>query len=137
MKQERVARDRGVLESENFAVIAPFASRFRFFFHAEDGIRGATVTGVQTCALPISAQGSGMKKRLTSLGLFRLLNWIDGTPLLDHIEPYRRRIFSTVLDDVDPTTGRVKYNLALMEIGRASCRERVAISGRAESLPRL
>src|SRR5207245_10017347 len=25
-----------------------------FFFHAEDGIRDATVTGVQTCALPIS-----------------------------------------------------------------------------------
>src|SRR5437867_4978360 len=25
-----------------------------FFFRAEDGIRGRTVTGVQTCALPIS-----------------------------------------------------------------------------------
>src|SRR5207245_8594346 len=28
---------------------------FCFFFQAEDGIRDATVTGVQTCALPISA----------------------------------------------------------------------------------
>src|SRR3989337_2662617 len=28
---------------------------FFFFFQAEDGIRDATVTGVQTCALPISA----------------------------------------------------------------------------------
>src|SRR5207245_6053895 len=28
--------------------------RARFFFQAEDGIRDATVTGVQTCALPIS-----------------------------------------------------------------------------------
>src|SRR6266542_6097062 len=27
---------------------------FYFFFQAEDGIRDATVTGVQTCALPIS-----------------------------------------------------------------------------------
>src|SRR5207245_8140951 len=27
-----------------------------FFFQAEDGIRDATVTGVQTCALPISAR---------------------------------------------------------------------------------
>src|SRR5207245_4488235 len=27
-----------------------------FFFQAEDGIRDATVTGVQTCALPISGQ---------------------------------------------------------------------------------
>src|SRR5690606_40574844 len=26
-----------------------------FFFHAEDGIRGFHVTGVQTCALPIFA----------------------------------------------------------------------------------
>src|SRR2546427_9516711 len=27
-----------------------------FFFQAEDGIRDLTVTGVQTCALPISAK---------------------------------------------------------------------------------
>src|SRR5207245_5927410 len=30
-----------------------FNSVFFFFFQAEDGIRDATVTGVQTCALPI------------------------------------------------------------------------------------
>src|SRR5207245_8414411 len=30
------------------------AGRGVFFFQAEDGIRDATVTGVQTCALPIS-----------------------------------------------------------------------------------
>src|SRR6266481_9309518 len=28
-------------------------TRFIFFFQAEDGIRDGTVTGVQTCALPI------------------------------------------------------------------------------------
>src|SRR2546427_7218549 len=28
-----------------------------FFFQAEDGIRDLTVTGVQTCALPISSSG--------------------------------------------------------------------------------
>src|SRR5438128_3217579 len=33
-----------------------FYSFFFFFFQAEDGIRDATVTGVQTCALPISAR---------------------------------------------------------------------------------
>src|SRR6266568_8278939 len=32
-----------------------FTSLFVFFFQAEDGIRDGTVTGVQTCALPISA----------------------------------------------------------------------------------
>src|SRR5689334_24300970 len=31
-----------------------------FFFQAEDGIRDGTVTGVQTCALPISAPGKGV-----------------------------------------------------------------------------
>src|SRR5437868_10542258 len=31
---------------------------FFFFFQAEDGIRDRNVTGVQTCALPISAANS-------------------------------------------------------------------------------
>src|SRR5687768_17739946 len=30
---------------------------FFFFFQAEDGIRDVAVTGVQTCALPISGEG--------------------------------------------------------------------------------
>src|SRR5882762_9569985 len=32
---------------------------FVFFFQAEDGIRDSSVTGVQTCALPISLEGFG------------------------------------------------------------------------------
>src|SRR5207249_6367983 len=32
---------------------------FFFFFQAEDGIRDRNVTGVQTCALPISDAGPG------------------------------------------------------------------------------
>src|SRR5207245_6679197 len=32
----------------------PLSVSLFFFFQAEDGIRDATVTGVQTCALPIS-----------------------------------------------------------------------------------
>src|SRR5207245_5690873 len=36
---------------------APYLVRV-IFFQAEDGIRDATVTGVQTCALPISALSS-------------------------------------------------------------------------------
>src|SRR5260370_41269132 len=31
---------------------------FFFFFQAEDGIRDSSVTGVQTCALPISKSGT-------------------------------------------------------------------------------
>src|SRR2546430_3858269 len=40
-----------------------------FFFQAEDGIRDLTVTGVQTCALPILSPGRGAAccaPRLTS-----------------------------------------------------------------------
>src|SRR2546427_7400745 len=33
-----------------------------FFFQAEDGIRDLTVTGVQTCALPISIHHPGVRK---------------------------------------------------------------------------
>src|SRR5207245_2710516 len=53
--------------------------------------------------------------RVSSLDFFGLLRWIDGTPLLGHIEPYRRQIFSAVLDTFDE--GRPRYNLALT--GRA------------------
>src|SRR5437762_7080214 len=35
-------------------VISSFFFIFFFFFQAEDGIRDTSVTGVQTCALPIS-----------------------------------------------------------------------------------
>src|SRR5882757_2975695 len=34
-----------------------------FFFQAEDGIRGIGVTGVQTCALPISRSARGAVRR--------------------------------------------------------------------------
>src|SRR2546425_6391529 len=36
--------------------------RFFFFFQAEDGIRDKLVTGVQTCALPISGAGDGLSE---------------------------------------------------------------------------
>src|SRR2546430_6685293 len=36
---------------------------FFFFFQAEDGIRDLTVTGVQTCALPISRQTFHLERR--------------------------------------------------------------------------
>src|SRR5882762_11001034 len=37
---------------------------FFFFFQAEDGIRDSSVTGVQTCALPISLLGLYVKKHV-------------------------------------------------------------------------
>src|SRR6266478_572936 len=49
------------------AVVASnFNNAFFFFFQAEDGIRDLTVTGVQTCALPIYERldGDGDGQRL-------------------------------------------------------------------------
>src|SRR5699024_11884980 len=48
--------------------IASAVSSVSFFFQAEDGIRGRNVTGVQTCALPISPpadcrRGGGGRRR--------------------------------------------------------------------------
>src|SRR2546427_8267720 len=37
-----------------FVTCSLYIFSFFFFFQAEDGIRDLTVTGVQTCALPIS-----------------------------------------------------------------------------------
>src|SRR2546430_12609457 len=41
---------------------------FFFFFQAEDGIRDLTVTGVQTCALPISPRARAIGAPLHSRG---------------------------------------------------------------------
>src|SRR5260370_21702742 len=39
---------------------------FFFFFQAEDGIRDSSVTGVQTCALPISVRGYNSEGKVIS-----------------------------------------------------------------------
>src|SRR5262249_58744480 len=76
---------------------------FFFFFQAEDGIRDWSVTGVQTCALPISRCAGGSRPK----------RW-------------RSRRFG-----LEPPAQRVSLDRyaaqGLHEIGRASCRERVEI----------
>src|SRR5437763_4955309 len=77
-----------------------------FFFQAEDGIRDTSVTGVQTCALPISTSG----------------------PQADAVVAYLRFHF---LPEGD---ARKSALLGLQQIGRASCRERVEMRVVAVSL---
>jgi hypothetical protein len=59
--------------------------------------------------------GTKSKAVPTSAEFFALLRWLNGRPLLETIEPYRRRIFEEVLDTMDGD--RPRYNLALC--GRA------------------
>ena len=54
---------------------------FLFFFQAEDGIRDIGVTGVQTCALPISA--SLVRARCASASQDRTAPVQDGALGLD------------------------------------------------------
>src|SRR6266699_5843716 len=59
-----------------------------FFFQAEDGIRGADVTGVQTCALPISGRGPAARGGPAVMIPLRVLEEvIDRSGVAPRIEP--------------------------------------------------
>src|SRR2546429_4622924 len=102
------------LMSSNFSSQQCLSHTFFFFFQAEDGIRDVAVTGVQTCALPISHPfGQG---HLREPGIFpHLSNRQRQVNLLQcslKSLAIRRALPRASLND-------------LPEIGRASCRERV------------
>src|SRR5258708_29251547 len=63
------------------------ASTF-FFFQAEDGIRDDLVTGVQTCALPISAFGG------------KIAQWIDVAAAIACQRHCRKRVVTASMDDL-------------------------------------
>src|SRR5207245_10844856 len=86
---------------------------------AEDGIRGATVTGVQTCALPIlgrprsalnlaSAKLSALRGRpiLTSAGM-KLQELVAGAGVHEHLASPEAEISSVVYDSRQATAGSV------------------------------
>src|SRR2546425_8553022 len=59
--------------------------RYLFFFQAEDGIRDKLVTGVQTCALPISSQSLRVASSLDTLSVMwrlvvRLRRYWEASP---------------------------------------------------------
>src|SRR5687768_18621857 len=60
---------------------------FDIFFQAEDGIRDVAVTGVQTCALPISPEARRSARRLQRL---RLVPRGDGALRESHRRPSAR-----------------------------------------------
>src|SRR5690349_23900133 len=79
-----------------------------FFFQAEDGIRNLYVTGVQTCALPISAPRAPIWR-----ARWRCRASPPGSP---YWGSRRCRPRSHIL-----------CSLRSCKIGRASCRERVIV----------
>src|SRR5688572_17455039 len=84
-----------------------------FFFQAEDGIRDLTVTGVQTCALPIcdvAAIGAGEARGCAPAG--------ERASLTTRRNRSRFECLQTGSLGATGCRARAK-------IGRASCRERV------------
>src|SRR5256885_13206611 len=91
---------------------------FVFFFQAEDGIRDYKVTGVQTCALPISGGDRVGRQGFPSAG-----GPVRRAP---QPRPWRSGGGGRTLGgriECDGTAGR-----GPAKIGRASCRGRVEIS---------
>src|SRR5438270_7332645 len=103
-----------------FYVIFDFsdASFHVFFFQAEDGIRDLTVTGVQTCALPICPTGSWQGTSGDSPLLRRGLS--PAVPCQEPVGLLRPRRHRRGVPGGGDRVGAVKAG----EIGRASCRER-------------
>src|SRR2546421_6987350 len=93
-------------------------SQLFFFFQAEDGIRDLIVTGVQTCALPISP---GTRDILTNPDVIAVDQDSLGVQgMLVREGPPELQVWAKRLKD-----GARAVALLNREIGRASCRERV------------
>src|SRR5690606_40770885 len=102
-----------------------------FFFQAEDGIRDFHVTGVQTCALPIlicrSAVDSTVRKVVTLKARYGDDVDVINILFLGNSHTYYNDVPGLV-EGIGKAAGK--------EIGRASCRERVAMAGGSGQLKR-
>src|SRR5438046_10739377 len=108
---------------------------FFFFFQAEDGIRDWSVTGVQTCALPILKAAKPRARTTEPMGTY------DGTGVAlartsDTSQPTAMPIMPPTSVSVAASTRnchRISRRVA-PKIGRASCRERAWSTGGANEL---
>src|SRR5690349_21935735 len=96
----------------NLVVLSVIFVVFFFFFQAEDGIRDLYVTGVQTCALPISSEALGSCAALPPAAAGSGKTATAGA---------LARAAARALAAAAGSVGKCVTN----KIGRASCRERV------------
>src|SRR5256885_4955672 len=100
-----------------YEMLSPLC-RFCFFFQAEDGIRDYKVTGVQTCALPISdivIMDISMPGR----------GGIDAIQHIRQLDVHARILVFTMHGGALYALQAFRAGAKGYEIGRASCRERV------------
>src|SRR5437016_8035561 len=100
-------------------------SLFFFFFQAEDGIRDWSVTGVQTCALPIYVP---LMPRAMIIGCVD--QRVDPAHVLG-LGLGEAIVIRNIGGRITPAT---LETMGMLKIGRASCRERVEISVVAVSI---
>src|SRR5690348_10420670 len=91
-----------------------------FFFQAEDGIRDGRVTGVQTCALPISFGRAHIRSRSRAGSL---LGGADRTRDAVSLHRVAARVHGRLA-----VMSCVEAQRSMAKIGRASCRERVQVA---------
>src|SRR5207244_9378428 len=108
-----------------------------FFFQAEDGIRDDLVTGVQTCALPISGRSSPSPFMSPTTPT----TVSSGSPLYSSFTrwPIGSRPRKNLAAKLSFTNAAFGAPATSPEIGRASCREREGVgvvAGAAESTAR-
>ena len=58
---------------------------------------------------------------IVTVELLRRMRWLDGSPLLSRIEPYRLRLFDAFFDQRDEA-GRPRYNLAVCGRGKKNAK---------------
>src|SRR5207244_8354754 len=91
-----------------------------FFFQAEDGIRDDLVTGVQTCALPISVI-SGLQ---SVPPVTAAVGGIEASQLSEALLWARTSAMAAALSAWQAASAAQSTVRVGAEIGRASCRER-------------
>src|SRR5439155_4070937 len=69
-----------------------FSSSPIFFFQAEDGIRDGHVTGVQTCALPISAADTMLSTVTSSEDVTASMTCAEARPVKRQARSEERRV---------------------------------------------
>src|SRR6267143_5584472 len=85
-----------------------------FFFQAEDGIRDGTVTGVQTCALPIwpwPRAGAGLSSRAHIMGVMLSETTSETTMASVNVTANSRKRRPTI-----PPIKRIGMNTATSEV---------------------
>src|SRR5207237_3399607 len=90
-----------------------------FFFHAEGGIRDSSVTGVQTCALPICDYLLACDMEMDPVPGYRFASWETGYGDVECAPDLATLRRAAWLEKTAIVICDVKN-----EIGRASCRER-------------